>query len=63
MFTLIDEHETFNTPVAAATSFLFSMVGNRAKTTFMPVLTFLGNVFQSSVLLFLRFLWRLLTEL
>lgn len=46
----IDEYETFTTPTAAATSFLFSMVGNRAKTTFTPVLMFLRNVFQLYVL-------------
>ncbi|KAH9949788.1 armadillo-type protein [Amylocystis lapponica] len=45
--TSIDEYETFDTPVSAATSFLFSLASNRTKTTFLPILGFVHQVLQS----------------
>ncbi|EMD40235.1 hypothetical protein CERSUDRAFT_112428 [Gelatoporia subvermispora B] len=45
--TSVDEYETFDTPVSAATAFLFSLASNRTKTTFMPILGFINRVLQS----------------
>ncbi|PCH39811.1 ARM repeat-containing protein [Wolfiporia cocos MD-104 SS10] len=42
--TSVDEYETFDTPVSAATSFLFSLASNRTKTTFLPILQFINRV-------------------
>jgi hypothetical protein len=44
-----DEYENFSTPTAAATSFLFSLAGNRTKSTFMPILGFINTVLRSYV--------------
>ncbi|KAK7462279.1 Nonsense-mediated mRNA decay protein 5 [Stygiomarasmius scandens] len=44
----VDEYESFATPVSAATTFLFSLAGNRTKTTFMPILGFVNNILRSS---------------
>ncbi|KZT65852.1 ARM repeat-containing protein [Daedalea quercina L-15889] len=44
---VIDEYENFNSPVSAATSFLFSLASNRTKSTFMPILGFINRVLQS----------------
>ncbi|KDQ62833.1 hypothetical protein JAAARDRAFT_30743 [Jaapia argillacea MUCL 33604] len=44
----VDEYENFDTPVSAATSFLFSLAGNRTKIAFMPILTFINNVLGSN---------------
>lgn len=43
----LDEYETFDTPVSAATTFLFSLASNRTKTTFLPILAFVNGVLQS----------------
>ncbi|KAI0632293.1 ARM repeat-containing protein [Trametes polyzona] len=45
--TTVDEFEAFDSPVSAATSFLFSLASNRTKTTFLPVLAFINRVLQS----------------
>ncbi|OSX56395.1 hypothetical protein POSPLADRAFT_1068094 [Postia placenta MAD-698-R-SB12] len=45
--TSVDEYENFDTPVSAATSFLFSLASNRTKTTFLPILAFINRVLQS----------------
>ncbi|KAI0769096.1 ARM repeat-containing protein [Trametes elegans] len=42
-----DEFEAFDSPVSAATSFLFSLASNRTKTTFLPILGFINRVLQS----------------
>ena len=42
-----DEYENFNSPVSAATSFLFSLASNRTKSTFLPILAFINRVLQS----------------
>lgn len=42
-----DEYENFNSPVSAATSFLFSLASNRTKSTFLPILAFVNRVLQS----------------
>ncbi|KAJ3711727.1 armadillo-type protein [Lentinula raphanica] len=44
----VDEYESYATPVSAATTFLFSLAGNRTKTTFMPILGFINNVLRSN---------------
>ncbi|TFK52379.1 ARM repeat-containing protein [Heliocybe sulcata] len=44
----VDEYEAFDSPVSAATSFLFSLTGNRTKMTFMPILAFIHNVLKSN---------------
>lgn len=43
-FTLTDEYETFTTPVAAATTFLLSLAGNRTQATFLPILGFINSI-------------------
>ncbi|THU92451.1 ARM repeat-containing protein [Dendrothele bispora CBS 962.96] len=43
----VDEYESFATPVSAATTFLFSLAGNRTKTTFMPILGFVNNILRN----------------
>ncbi|KAL1728536.1 armadillo-type protein [Schizophyllum commune] len=43
----IDEYEAPNTPTAAATTFLFTLVTTRTKMTFMPIMTFINNVLNS----------------
>ncbi|KAL6303891.1 ARM repeat-containing protein [Sparassis latifolia] len=45
--TSVDEYEIFDSPVSAATSFLFSLASNRTKTTFLPILSFINSVLQS----------------
>ncbi|KAI0372335.1 ARM repeat-containing protein [Pilatotrama ljubarskyi] len=45
--TTVDEFEAFDSPVSAATSFLFSLASNRTKTTFLPILGFINRVLQS----------------
>lgn len=42
-----DEYENFNSPVSAATSFLFSLASNRTKSSFLPILAFVNRVLQS----------------
>lgn len=49
-----DEYENFNSPVSAATSFLFSLASNRTKSTFLPILAFINRVLQSYGALLLR---------
>ncbi|KAF5381241.1 hypothetical protein D9757_007902 [Collybiopsis confluens] len=44
----VDEYESYATPVSAATTFLFSLAGNRTKTAFMPILGFINNILRSS---------------
>ena len=44
---LSDEFEIYDSPVSAATSFLFSLASNRTKTTFMPILGFINQVLQA----------------
>ncbi|KAF8624410.1 hypothetical protein AX15_005891 [Amanita polypyramis BW_CC] len=44
----IDEYESFNSPVSAATTFLYSLASNRTKATFLPTLTFINNVLGSN---------------
>lgn len=46
--TSVDEYENYNSPVSAATSFLFSLASNRTKTTFMPILGFINNILRSN---------------
>lgn len=48
-FTQIDEYEDFAAPVSAATTFLFTLVSSRTKTTFMPILGFINSVLDSCV--------------
>ncbi|CAL1712201.1 unnamed protein product [Somion occarium] len=43
----VDEYETYDTPVSAATTFLLSLAGSRTKATFMPILSFINRVLQS----------------
>ncbi|KAF8625982.1 hypothetical protein AX17_006706 [Amanita inopinata Kibby_2008] len=43
----IDEYESFNSPVSAATTFLYSLATNRTKASFVPTLTFINNVLRS----------------
>ncbi|KAH9851744.1 ARM repeat-containing protein [Lenzites betulinus] len=45
--TTVDEFEAYDSPVSAATSFLFSLASNRTKTTFLPILGFINRVLQS----------------
>ncbi|KAM5539406.1 hypothetical protein V8D89_006858 [Ganoderma adspersum] len=45
--TSVDEYETFDSPVSAATTFLFSLASNRTKTTFLPTLHFIQQVLQA----------------
>ncbi|KAI0647875.1 ARM repeat-containing protein [Trametes meyenii] len=45
--TTVDEFEAFDSPVSAATSFLFSLASNRTKSTFLPILGFINRVLQS----------------
>ncbi|KAF4617901.1 hypothetical protein D9613_006252 [Agrocybe pediades] len=42
----LDEYETFTTPVAAATTFLLSLAGNRTKATFLPILGFINSILR-----------------
>ena len=42
-----DEYEAYDSPVSAATSFLFSLASNRTKTAFMPILRFVNQVLQA----------------
>ncbi|KAF9481128.1 ARM repeat-containing protein [Pholiota conissans] len=42
----VDEYETFTTPVAAATTFLLSLAGNRTKVTFLPILGFINTILR-----------------
>ncbi|KIK50545.1 hypothetical protein GYMLUDRAFT_266124 [Collybiopsis luxurians FD-317 M1] len=44
----VDEYESYATPVSAATTFLFSLAGNRTKTTFMPILGFVNNILRGN---------------
>ncbi|KAF5319858.1 hypothetical protein D9758_018456 [Tetrapyrgos nigripes] len=44
----VDEYESFATPVSAATTFLFSLAGNRTKITFMPILSFINNILRNN---------------
>ncbi|KAE9407355.1 ARM repeat-containing protein [Gymnopus androsaceus JB14] len=44
----VDEYESYSTPVSASTTFLFSLAGNRTKTTFMPILGFINNILRSN---------------
>ncbi|KAH9924352.1 ARM repeat-containing protein [Epithele typhae] len=43
----VDEFEAYDSPVSAATSFLFALASNRTKTTFLPILGFINQVLQS----------------
>ncbi|KJA23271.1 hypothetical protein HYPSUDRAFT_40079 [Hypholoma sublateritium FD-334 SS-4] len=43
----VDEYETFTTPVAAATTFLLSLAGNRTKVTFLPILGFINSILRA----------------
>lgn len=43
----VDEYETHDTPVSAATTFLLSLAGSRTKTTFMSILALINRVLQS----------------
>ncbi|TRM60552.1 armadillo-type protein [Schizophyllum amplum] len=43
----IDEYEAPNTPTAAATTFLFTLVTTRTKMTFMPIMTFINQILNS----------------
>ncbi|RPD62608.1 ARM repeat-containing protein [Lentinus tigrinus ALCF2SS1-7] len=45
--TSVDEYEVFDSPVSAATSFLFSVASNRTKTAFLPILGFINQVLQA----------------
>ena len=47
LLTLLDEYETFTTPVAAATTFLLALAGNRTKTTFLPILGFINSILRA----------------
>ncbi|KAF8956524.1 armadillo-type protein [Flammula alnicola] len=42
----VDEYESFTTPVAAATTFLLSLAGNRTKATFLPILGFINSILR-----------------
>lgn len=42
-----DEYETYNSPVAAATTFLLQIANTRTKTTFMPILSLINHVLNS----------------
>jgi importin-7 len=42
--TSVDEYENYNSPVSAATTFLFALASNRTKTTFLPILGFINNI-------------------
>ncbi|KAF8651929.1 hypothetical protein AX16_004573 [Volvariella volvacea WC 439] len=44
----VDEYENYSSPVAAATSFLFALAGNRTKTTFMSILGFINSVLNAN---------------
>jgi hypothetical protein len=44
----VDEYVNFATPVSSATTFLFSLVSNRTKTTFLPILGFINDVLRSN---------------
>ncbi|CAK5283934.1 unnamed protein product [Mycena citricolor] len=44
----VDEYESFQTPVSAATSFIFSLASNRTKSAFMPILGFVNSILRSS---------------
>ncbi|KAF9493565.1 ARM repeat-containing protein [Pleurotus eryngii] len=46
--TSVDEYENYATPVSSATTFLFSLVSNRTKTTLMPILAFVNTVLKSN---------------
>ena len=46
---LLDEYESYSTPVSAATTFLFSLTSNRTKTTFLPILGFINSVLRACV--------------
>jgi hypothetical protein len=46
IYALSDEYETFTTPVAAATTFLLSLAGNRTKVTFLPILGFINSILR-----------------
>lgn len=41
-----DEYESFSTPGAAATTFVISLVSNRTKTTFGPILGYINGVLR-----------------
>ncbi|PSR70855.1 hypothetical protein PHLCEN_2v13296 [Hermanssonia centrifuga] len=43
----VDEYESYDTPVASATTFLLSLASNRTKVAFMPILTFINRVLQT----------------
>lgn len=43
----LDETETFDTPVSAATTFLLSLAANRTKVAFMPILGFMNRILSS----------------
>ncbi len=45
----VDEYESYDTPVASATTFLLSLASNRTKVAFMPILTFINRVLQTYV--------------
>ena len=45
----LDEYESYSTPVSAATAFLFSLVSNGIKTTFLPVLGVINSVLRACV--------------
>ncbi|KIY65274.1 ARM repeat-containing protein [Cylindrobasidium torrendii FP15055 ss-10] len=40
----VDEYEAFDSPVSAATSFLFGLVSNRTNTTFEPILAYVNGI-------------------
>ncbi|EIM81399.1 ARM repeat-containing protein [Stereum hirsutum FP-91666 SS1] len=46
--TVVDEYETYNSPVAASTTFLLQLANSRGQTTFMPILTFVNHVLNSN---------------
>ena len=46
LILLVDEYETFTTPVAAATTFLLSLATNRTKATFLPILGFINSILR-----------------
>ena len=43
----LDEYENYATPVSSATTFLLSLVSNRTKASFMPILGFINTVLRS----------------
>ncbi|TCD68344.1 hypothetical protein EIP91_010982 [Steccherinum ochraceum] len=45
--TTVDEYESYDSPLSAATTFLLSLASNRTKTTFMTILQFVNHVLQS----------------